>query len=118
MGCGRKLLLQGAGIVGVDLDSIEGMRTLGQRRCQRALARPDLKYCIIGSESGALENALNDERITQKNLPEALPVVWDLFWHALSSPLALARERYLTSGCSCSIHSLPSETRHCRSTTL
>jgi hypothetical protein len=86
MGCGRKPLLQGAGVVGVDLDGIEGMRTLGKGRRQRAPAWPDLKYRVIGSKSGALENALNDKRIAQENLPEALPVVWELFWHALSSP--------------------------------
>jgi hypothetical protein len=75
MACGRKLLLQGAGVAGVNLNGIEGMCTLGKRRRQRASAWPDLKDRVIRSESGALENVLNNERIAQKNLPEALPVI-------------------------------------------
>src|SRR5215471_20677901 len=117
MGCGRKLLLQGTGIVSVDLDGIEGICPLGKCRRQRTSTWPDLKYRVIGSESGALEDTLNDERIAQKNLPEAPPVVWDLFWHALSSPLAWAWKRYITSCCPCSRHALSSETRHCPFTT-
>ena len=84
LGGGRKLLLQGTGVVGIDLDGIEGLCVARQRCGQDASTRSNLEDALLWGQRGTLEDLLHDELITQKNLPEVLPMLWDISRHALN----------------------------------